>query len=144
MKNKQIAQLFLASFIAIIITYSIFLGKVKTILLFVDAYVYISLVMVLLLPLLYYKRKLSTVEIIDFNKNSSLTFKSTALFFLFFQAIDYIYEDGFIGMISQWFFYWIMGIIAFIIINIMNYYKNVQYYKQVLTHDAKYYPDGYY
>jgi hypothetical protein len=61
MKNKQIAQLFLASFIAIIITYSIFLGKVKTILLFVDAYVYISLVMVLLLPLLYYKRKLSTV-----------------------------------------------------------------------------------
>ncbi len=33
-----------------------------------------------------------------------------------------------------------MGIIAFIVINIMNYYKNVQYYKQELTHDTKYYP----
>ncbi len=140
MTNKQISQLFLASIIAILITYSIFLGKVKTIFLFLDAAVYIFVAIALLLPLWRYKKKLKTVEIIDFNRNSNLTFQSTALFFLFFQVIDYIYEDGFIGMISQWIFYWMMGIIAFIIVNIMNYYKNVQYYKQVLTHDAKYYP----
>ena len=140
MTNKQLTQLFLASFIAILVTYSIFLGKVKTIFLFLDATIYIFVAMGLLLPLLYYKRKLKTVEVIDFNKNSSLTFQSTVLFFLFFQVIDYIYGDGFLGMISQWFFYWIMGLIAFIVINIMNYYKNIQYYKQVLTHDAKYYP----
>jgi len=143
MTNKQIGQLFLASFIAILITYSIFLGKVKTILLFLDTSMYIVIALVLLLPLWFYKRKLHSVEIIDFNKNSGLTFQSTALFFLFFQVIDYIYEDGFIGMISQWIFYWIMGIIAFILVNIMNYYKNAQYYKQVLTHDAKYYPHGF-
>jgi hypothetical protein len=140
MTNKQIGQLFLVSLLAILITYSIFLGKVKTILLFLDASIYIFVAIGLLLPLWYYKRKLKTVEILDFNKNSNLTFQSTALFFLFFQVIDYIYEDGFLGMISQWFFYWIMGFIAFIVITIMNYYKNIQYYKEVLTHDAKYYP----
>jgi hypothetical protein len=140
MTNKQIGQLFLATLVTILITYSVFLGKVKTILLLLDATTYILIAIGCSFVLWYYKRKLKTVEIIDFNKNSNLTFQSTALFFLFFQVIDYIYEDGFIGMISQWFFYWIMGFIAFIIITIMNYYKNIQYYKQVLTHDAKYYP----
>jgi len=140
MTNKQILQLFLASLLMILIVYAIFLGEVKTILLLLDASLYIFISLGLIVPLLYYKRKLASVEIIDFNKNSSLTFQSTILFFLFFQIIDYIYEDGFIGMISQWFFYWIMGIVTFIVINIINYYKNIQYYKQVLTHDAKYYP----
>ena len=140
MTNKQIGQLFLATFVAILIIYSIFLGNVKTILLLLDATTYILIALGLSFVLWYYKRKLKTVEIIDFNKNSNLTFQSTALFFLFFQVIDYIYEGGFIGMISQWFFYWIIGIIAFIVITIINYYKNIQYYKQVLTHDPKYYP----
>ncbi len=140
MTNKQILQLFLTSLLMILIVYTVFLGEVKTILLLLDASLYIFISLGLIVPLLYYKRKLASVEIIDFNKNSSLTFQSTVLFFLVFQIIDYIYEDGFIGMISQWFFYWIMGIITFIVINIINYYKNIQYYKQVLTHDAKYYP----
>ena len=140
MTNKQIGQLFLATFVAILIIYSIFLGSVKTILLLLDATTYIVIAIGLFFVLWYYKRKLKTVEILDFNKNSNLTFQSTTLFFLFFQVIDYIYEGGFIGMISQWFFYWIMGIIAFIVITIINYYKNIQYYKQVLTHDPKYYP----
>ncbi len=140
MTNKQILQLFLTSLLMILIVYTVFLGEVKTILLLLDASLYIFISLGLIVPLLYYKRKLASVEIIDFNKNSSLTFQSTVLFFLVFQIIDYIYEDGFIGMISQWFFYWIMGIITFIVINIINYYKNRQYYKQVLTHDAKYYP----
>ncbi|MCD4757846.1 MAG: hypothetical protein K8R39_06205 [Arcobacteraceae bacterium] len=140
MTNKQIGQLFLATFVAILIIYSIFLGNVKTILLLLDATTYILIALGLSFVLWYYKRKLKTVEILDFNKNSNLTFQSTTLFFLFFQVIDYIYEGGFIGMISQWFFYWIMGIIAFIVITIINYYKNIQYYKQVLTHDPKYYP----
>jgi len=140
MTNKQIGQLFLATFVAILIIYSIFLGNVKTILLLLDATTYILIALGLSFVLWYYKRKLKTVEILDFNKNSNLTFQSTTLFFLFFQVIDYIYEGGFIGMISQWFFYWIIGIIAFIVITIINYYKNIQYYKQVLTHDPKYYP----
>jgi len=133
MTNKQIVKLFFSSFIAIVITYSIVLGKVKIILLFLDTTTYIFVALGLLLPLWYYKRKLKTVQILDFNKNNNLTFQSTVLFFLFFQVIDYIYEDGFIGMIRQWIFYWIMGIIAFIVINIINYYKNIQYYKQVLS-----------
>ena len=37
---------------------------------------------------------------------------------------DYYYEDGFRGMISQWFLYWIYGIIALLLIQAINYYKN--------------------
>jgi len=135
MTNKQILQLFFITFITIAITYSIFLGKAKTISLILDATTYIIIAMGLLLPLLYYKRKLKTVEIVDFNKNNNFTFHSTVMFFLLFQGIDYIYEDGFIGMISQWIAYWIMGVIGFEIITILNYYKNTQYYKQIFTHD---------
>ena len=40
---------------------------------------------------------------------------------MIFQVVDYIYEDGFIGMISQWFLYWIMGIIALLLMGIINY-----------------------
>ena len=129
MTNKQIGQLFLATFIAILITYSIFLGNVKTILLLLDATTYILVAIGLSFVLLYYKRKLKTVEIIDFNKNSNLTFQSTALFFLFFQVIDYIYEDGFKGMISQWFIYWIMGVIGVLLMDIINSYKNLKLLK---------------
>jgi len=135
MTNKQMIQLFFASFVAIIITYSIFLTKVEMKSLFLDTTIYIFVAIGLLFLLLYYKRKLQSVEILNFTQNSNFTLKSTVLFFLFFQVIDYIYEDGFIGMISQWIFYWIMGIIAFILINIINYYKNIQYYKQVLFDD---------
>ena len=40
--------------------------------------------------------------------------------------VDYISEDGFIGMISQWFFYWIMGLIALVLMETINYLKNYQ------------------
>lgn len=143
MTNKQIVQLLFSSLIAIAIIYSIVLGKAKTILLVLDATTYICIAIGLLLPLLYYKRKLRTVKILDFNKNNNFTFRSTVMFFLLFQLIDYIYEDGFIGMISQWISYWIMGVIGFEIITILNYYKNTQYYKQLFTHDTKNYPHKY-
>jgi hypothetical protein len=39
-------------------------------------------------------------------------------------------EDGFIGMISQWFLYWVMGIIALLLMQIINYYKNYKLIQQ--------------
>jgi len=129
MSQKQIKLLFLFSFIAIVITYSVFLGEVKTIGLFIDEYLFILALIPLWIISFYYKRKLKNIEIIDFNANGNFTLKSTILFFLVFQVIDYISENGFIGMISQWFLYWVMGIISFMILNIVNYYRNYKVIK---------------
>ena len=117
-------NLFSLTFIAIITIYLYVLGEDKTIEIIKDAYLYIFSLVPLGLIYLYFKFKLKEYEIIDFNKNTNFSFQTTVIFFLIFQVVDYIYEDGFIGMISQWFLYWIMGIIALLLMGIINYYKN--------------------
>lgn len=131
MTHKQIQLLFLFSLIGILFIYSIFLSTFKIINLITDQHLFIALLFLLWIIGIFFKSKLKNREIIDFHKNGNLTLKTTILFFLFFQVIDYIYEDGFIGMISQWFIYWIMGIIAFKLLTIINYYKNIQLYKKI-------------
>lgn len=117
-------NLFSLTFISIITIYLYVLGEDKTIEIIKDAYLYIFSLVPLGLIYLYFKFKLKEYEIIDFNKNTNFSFQTTVIFFLIFQVVDYIYEDGFIGMISQWFLYWIMGIIALFLMGIINYYKN--------------------
>ena len=117
-------NLFSLTFIAIITIYLYVLGEDKTIEIIKDAYLYIFSLVPLGLIYVYFKFKLKEYEIIDFNKNTNFSFQTTVVFFLIFQVVDYIYEDGFIGMISQWFLYWIMGIIALLLMGIINYYKN--------------------
>ena len=124
MSHNQIKLLFWVSLIAILGIYSITLGYYKTVNIILDEYIILLLTLPLLATSLYYKQKLKYVEIIDFNKNNNISLKSTLLFFLLFQVIDYIYEDGFIGMISQWFIYWSMGIITFMLLNLINLYRN--------------------
>ena len=127
MTQQQIKYLFLFTLIGILTTYSIFLGSFKTFVLISNEYIFILLVLLLWFIGIYFKQKLKGVQIIDFHQNGNITLKTTILFFLFFQVIDYIYEDGFIGMISQWFIYWIMGLFAFMLISVINYYKNIKY-----------------
>ena len=117
-------NLFSLTFISIITIYLYVLGEDKTIEIIKDAYLYIFSLVPLGLIYVYFKFKLKEYEIIDFNKNTNFSFQTTVVFFLIFQVVDYIYEDGFIGMISQWFLYWIMGIIALLLMGIINYYKN--------------------
>ncbi len=117
-------NLFSLTFISIITIYLYVLGEDKTIEIIKDAYLYIFSLVPLGLIYLYFKFKLKEYEIIDFNKNTNFSFQTTVIFFLIFQVVDYIHEDGFIGMISQWFLYWIMGIIALFLMGIINYYKN--------------------
>ena len=117
-------NLFSLTFISIITIYLYVLGEDKTIEIIKDAYLYIFSLVPLGLIYLYFKFKLKEYEIIDFNKNTNFSFQTTVIFFLIFQVVDYIHEDGFIGMISQWFLYWIMGIIALLLMGIINYYKN--------------------
>jgi uncharacterized membrane protein (DUF4010 family) len=108
--------------------YLFVLGTPKTINLIIDEYLFILAFLISLSVAWYLKRKLQKVEIIDFYKQNNLTLKSTLSFFLLFQVVDYIFEDGFIGMISQWFLYWIIGMISVQVFTILNLYKNLKFY----------------
>lgn len=121
-------NLFTVTFIAIIVVYLFVFGESKTIELIKTQYLYILGVIPLGLIFIYYRFKLKDYEIIDFNKNAKFSFSTSVIFFVIFQIVDYIQEDGFIGMISQWFFYWVMGIIALFLMEIINYYKNYKLY----------------
>ena len=121
-------NLFTVTFIAIIVVYLFVFGESKTIELIKTQYLYILGLIPLGLIFIYYRFKLKDYEIIDFNKNAKFSFSTSVIFFFIFQIVDYIQEDGFIGMISQWFFYWVMGIIALFLMEIINYYKNYKVY----------------
>lgn len=121
--NKPI-NLFSLSLIAIIVIYYFVLGEDKTIEIIKEDYLFILALIPICSAFFYFKFKLKDYEIINFNKNSNISLQSTILFFLIFQVVDYISEDGFIGMISQWFLYWIMGVIALLLMETINYYKN--------------------
>jgi Na+/H+ antiporter NhaC len=116
-------NLFILSFFAIITTYLYVFGQDKTIEMIKEEYLFIIGLFVLTAIFIFFKFKLKDYEIREFPQNN-LSFKSTIIFFLIFQVVDYISEDGFIGMISQWFLYWIMGLIALVLMENINYYKN--------------------
>ena len=56
--------------------------------------------------------------------------KSTLIFFIIFQIVDYNTENGFIGMIKLWFMYWVFGLLTYYLTHIINYYKNYKAYKE--------------
>ncbi|WP_122892856.1 hypothetical protein [Arcobacter peruensis] len=117
-------NLFIFTLLIIIATYLFIFGQDKTIELIKNEYLFVLALIPITLLLLYFKIKLKGKELIDFNKNNAISLKSTIMFFLIFQVIDYISEDGFIGMISLWFLYWVMGLIAYLLMETINYYKN--------------------
>lgn len=116
--------LFLFTFVTISSTYAYFLGLDKSLELIKNEYLILIFIIILSIPLVFFKIKLRKYKIINYFNNNQLSFKSTVIFFLIFQIIDYISEDGFIGMISQWLIYWLMGLIAVVIIENLNLYKN--------------------
>ena len=121
--------LFIVTLIVIIISYFSLFGGNKTFELIKNEYLFIIATFCLFVIMLYFKNKLQNYQLIDFTKNSNLSFKSTILIFLFCEIYDYYNEGGFLGMISQWFVYWIMGVFAFLLVENINYYKN---YKLIL------------
>ena len=92
-----------------------------------DEYILILSILLLLCLNIYLKIKYKNTEIIDFVSDNNISIKYTILIFLVFQAVDYHYENGFIGMISQWFMYWLMGIFSVLLMSLINYYKNYKY-----------------
>jgi len=116
--------LFASTLLAIFIIYYFVFGIYRTIQIVTAEYLLILLIAPILLAISYYKRKLKFFEIVDYIKDSRPSIKSTIMFFLVFQVVDYYYEGGFEGMLKLWFVYWIYGIIAILVIKLINYYKN--------------------
>lgn len=128
--NKPL-NLFAITLISIFAVYLYVLGENKTIEIIKSEYLFILGLIVISFVFLYFKFKLKDYEIVDFNQNRKPSLQSTILFFLIFQVVDYISEDGFIGMISQWFMYWVMGVIALLLMETINYYKNYKLLQRV-------------
>jgi len=92
---------------------------------------YISFLIILFLFTIYtyLNYKLKDVNIFLFLGNiNQVPLLQSILFFLIFQIIDYIYEDGFIAMIKLWIVYWLYAIIALLLTRIINFYKNIKHY----------------
>jgi len=126
--NKSI---FILTLLAILSTYLYLFGKEKTIEMVTNEYLLFLAIVPMLSALVFLRIKLKDFEIIDFLPNNQLSLKSSISFFLIFQVVDYFYEDGFIGMISQWFLYWIYSILALLLMQLINYYKNYKMIKLV-------------
>ncbi len=118
------------SLIAIFIIYYIFLPFNKIVNLILNEYITIYIIFILVLIYQYFKVKLKDKLLFEFIPNTNyIPIKSTFIFFVIFQVVDYNLEGGFIGMINQWFMYWIFGLVAFFITHNINFYKNYKAYK---------------
>ena len=96
-----------------------------------DEYIIIGITFILILIYQYFKIKLKNKLLFEFIPNTNyIPIKSTLIFFVIFQVVDFYYENGFIGMINQWFIYWIFGLLAYFLTHNINFYKNYQAYKE--------------
>ena len=129
MNSKQVHLLFLVSLLGIFTTYSLFFKKITAVGLLIDELPYIAILIIIAIGSIFYKRKLKGYPIVDFQKENSMGLRNLVLFFLVFQVIDYVFEDGLTGMISMWLSYWVFGYIAFFVLSIISYYKNLKLIK---------------
>ena len=96
-----------------------------------DEYITIFVVFVLSIVYLNFKSKLKGKLLFEFIPNTNyVPIKSTVIFFLIFEVVDYYYEGGFVGMVKLWFSYWVFGVIAYLATHIINFYKNIKAYKE--------------
>lgn len=129
-KTIDVKNLLVVSFFCVAIVYYIFLTPDEILKIVKDEYIFLGVGGFLLLSYLYLKRKLKDLTVISYIPDiNKVNLKITIVFFVLFQGVDYYYEDGFKGMISQWFIYWVFGIIAWLLTNSINLYKNFQFYK---------------
>jgi len=79
----------------------------------------------------YLKHKLKDKLIYELIPNTKyVSIKSSILFFIIFEIVDYYSENGFIGMINQWVVYWIFGVLGYFLLNSINLYKNYKAYTE--------------
>lgn len=122
--------LLLITFICVFIVYWFLFPLEKIIELIKEQYILIIITSILAGIYLYLKHKLKDKLIYEFIPNTRyVSLKSSIVFFIVFEIVDYYSEDGFVGMISQWIVYWIFGVLGYFLINNINLYKNYKAYK---------------
>ncbi len=125
-----IKRLLSATLVGIVIMYYIFLTPEAIFKIVKEEYIFMAIALFLFFLFIYFKIKLKNFTLISYIPNiNQVDIKTTLVFFLIFQVVDFYYEEGFIGMISQWFIYWVFAVIAWLVTNNINYYKNHQFYK---------------
>ena len=111
--------------VIIAITYCIFIPTNQIINIILDEYITIGITFVSFIVYQYFKIKLKSKPLREFLPNTNyVPIKSTILFFIIFQVVDFYSEDGLVGMIKLWFMYWIFGVMAYFITHNINLYKN--------------------
>jgi hypothetical protein len=124
--------MFLLSFGVMVITYFIFLPFPNIINILLNEYIAIFVMIVLLIIYSIYKQKLANKVLYKFIDNlDQMPMRQTLIIFILFQCYDFYTEQSFVGMISLWFMYWIYGICANLIMNIINLHQNYNAYKKV-------------
>jgi len=128
----NIKFMFLLSFGVMVITYFIFLPFPNIINILLNEYIAIFVMIVLLIIYSIYKQKLANKVLYKFIDNlDQMPMRQTLIIFILFQCYDFYTEQSFVGMISLWFMYWIYGICANLIMNIINLHQNYNAYKKV-------------
>ena len=126
----NIKLLFFLSFLVISVVYYLYIPIEQVILILKDEYILSFVSLLSLFIWIFLDYKLKYIDILNFVPNTThINLKNSILLFLLFQLVDFYMEDGFIGMISQWYIYWLFGLLAYFLTNIINLYKNMQYYK---------------
>ena len=96
-----------------------------------DEYISLIVIFFLIIIYIYFKIKLKDKKIFEFIPNTNyVSLKSSIIFFLIFEIVDYFSEDGIIGMVTLWFSYWLFGVIAYFLTHNINFYKNYKMIKQ--------------
>jgi len=133
-----IKRLLTASFIAMSTIYYLYLSTEQILEIIKKEYIILGLLVICAIVFVYYKVKLKNLTLISYIPNiNNVDMKTTLGFFILFQIIDFYYENGFIGMISQWFMYWVFAVIAWLVTNNINFYKNYQFYKYESMSDKR-------
>jgi len=127
--NIDIRILLFLGILGIIANYSYFLSNEEIINIIKDEYILLGLLSILTISFVYFKIKLRNFETIEYFPNlHNVDLKMSLLMFVLFQVVDFYFEDGFIGMISQWFMYWIFGCLVWLATHNINFYKNLKIY----------------
>ena len=120
------------SLFAIGIVYYFIFPTNKIVNIILDEYITIGITIISIVVYQFFKRHLKGKLVYEFIPNTNyVPIKSTVLFFVIFEAIDFYTEDGLIGIISLWFMYWVFGVLIYFLTHNINFYKNYSAYKRV-------------
>ena len=90
-----------------------------------DEYIVILIAFFMICIYVFFQKRLQGKILYEFIPTSEyVSIKSTIVFFVIFEAIDYYYEGGFVGMVKLWVSYWFFGVIAYFLTYNINFYKN--------------------